>query len=243
MNHQDFEPEIQEKKNPKVFYGVLAACAIAVCGAIVTTITGTLSKNIPETPQVTTKSSLVTTTSAVQQVVIPATNIPDDRTTVTTALPTTVPTTAAPTNLFVLPVSNRVLRSYSETHQYSETLGEWRTHNGVDFVADKNQSVKAVADGTVKTITGDALWGDVVEIDHGEKRVSRYCGVAAQGIKVGDCVKAGEVIGKVTTIPSEIMDAAHVHLEILVNGNYLDPLTLIQGEVVTVPSVTATTKK
>ncbi len=240
MDYQEFEPQTEEKKSPKVFYWVLAACMIAVCGAIVTTVVGTLPKDIPETPQSTTNSSAVTTTSAVQQVVIPATNIPDDRTTVTT-LPTTAPTTAQPKDLFVLPVSNRVLRSYSETHQYSETLGEWRTHNGVDFEAKENQSVKAVADGTVKTITKDTLWGDIIEIDHGSKRISRYCGVAAQGIKAGDTVKAGEVIGKVTAVPSEIKDTSHIHLEILVNGKYLDPLTLLQGETVTVP--TATTQK
>ena len=145
-------------------------------------------------------------------------------------------------NQIVLPVSNRVLRPYSETHQYSETLGEWCTHNGVDFEANENQLVKAVADGTIKTITKDTLWGDVIEIDHGNKRFSRYCGVASQGVKVGDVVKAGDTIGKVTTVPSEMKDKAHVHLEILVNGKYLDPLTLLQGETVTVPS-SATTKK
>ncbi len=241
MNYQDFEPETEEKKSPKVFYWVLAACMIAVCGAVVTTVVGTLPKDIPETPQSTTNSTVYTTTSAVQQVVIPATDIPDDRTTVTT-LPTTLPTTSQPKELFVLPVSNRVLRSYSETHQYSETLGEWRTHNGVDFEAEENQAVKAVADGTIKSITKDTLWGDVIEIDHGNKRISRYCGVVAQGIKVGDTAKAGDVIGKVTSVPSEIKDAAHIHLEILVNGNYLDPLTLLQGETVTV-STTTTTKK
>ena len=241
MDYQEYESETEEKKNGKVFYWVLAACMIAICGAIVTTVVGTLQKDIPETPQGTTDHSMVTTTSSVQQVVIPATDIPDDRTTVT-SLQTTVPTTAQPKALFVLPISNRVLRPYSETHQYSETLGEWRTHNGVDFEAKENQSVKAVADGTVKTITTDALWGDIIEIDHGEKRLSRYCGVAAQGIKTGDTVKVGEVIGKVTAIPSEIKDAPHVHLEILVNGNYLDPLTLLQGETVTVTSSTAQNK-
>lgn len=241
MNYQDFEPDTEEKKNPKAFYWVLAACMIALCGAIVTTVVGTLPKDVPESSQSTTKSLAVTTTSAVQQVVIPATNIPDDRT-ATTTLSTTVPTTEKSQALFVLPVSNRVLRPYSETHQYSETLGEWCTHNGVDFEANENQLVKAVADGTIKTITKDTLWGDVIEIDHGNKRFSRYCGVASQGVKVGDVVKAGDTIGKVTTVPSEMKDKAHVHLEILVNGKYLDPLTLLQGETVTVPS-SATTQK
>lgn len=241
MNYPDFEPETEEKKSSKVFYWVLAACMIAVCGAIVTTVVGTLPKDIPEAPQSTTSSSVVTTTSAVQQVVIPATNVPDDRTTVTT-VPTTAPTTTQSKDLFVLPVSNRVLRSYSETHQYSETLGEWRTHNGVDFEAKENQSVKAVADGTIKTITKDTLWGDVVEIDHGSKRISRYCGVTAQGVKVGDTVKVGDIIGKVSAVPSEIKDASHMHLEILVNGKYLDPLTLLQGETVTIPTVTTQNK-
>ncbi len=241
MNYQDFEPDTEEKKNPKAFYWVLAACMIAVCGAVVTTVVGTLPKDVPEPSQSTTKGLAATTTSVVQQVVIPATNIPDDRTT-TTTLSTTTTTAGKTQALFVLPASNRVLRPYSETHQYSETLGEWCTHNGVDFAADKNQLVKAVADGIIKVITKDTLWGDVIEIDHGNKRFSRYCGVAPQGVKVGDAVKAGNTIGKVTSVPSEMKDASHVHLEILVNGKYLDPLTLLQGETVTV-TTSATTKK
>lgn len=234
MNYQDFEPDNEEKKSGKVFYWVLAACMIAVCGAIVTTVAGTLPKDIPEeTESGTTITTTVKTTSSVQQVVIPATDIPDERTTTTSVTTTTTNETA---DLFVLPVSNRVLLPFSETLQYSETLGEWRTHNGTDFEAKENQSVKAVADGTIQTITKDAVWGNIIEIDHGGKRISRYCGVTAAGIKKGDHVKAGSVIGKVSGIPSEISNTPHIHLEILINDKYLDPLTLLQGETVTVPS-------
>ena len=35
------------------------------------------------------------------------------------------------------------------------------------------------------------------------------------------------IIGSVSDIPSEIVDAPHVHLEVLANGKYLDPMTLI----------------
>ncbi|MBO5928864.1 MAG: M23 family metallopeptidase, partial [Clostridia bacterium] len=190
MNYQDYEPDNEEKKSGKVFYWVLAACMIAVCGVIVTTVAGTLPKDIPEeTQRVTTITTTVKSTSSIQQVVIPATDIPDDRTTTTTHTTTTT-TTAKPADLFVLPVSNRVLRPFNETLQYSETLGEWRTHNGTDFEAEENQSVKAVAEGTIQTVVKDALWGNIIEIDHGGKRVSRYCGVTATGIKQGDTVKA-----------------------------------------------------
>ena len=55
------------------------------------------------------------------------------------------------------PVSGRVLNSYSgDELVYSKTLGDWRTHNGVDYAADKGAEVTAPAAGkVVETGTDD----------------------------------------------------------------------------------------
>ena len=48
------------------------------------------------------------------------------------------------------PVSGRVLNSYSgDELVYNKTLGDWRTHNGVDYAADKGAEVTAPAAGKV----------------------------------------------------------------------------------------------
>ncbi len=234
------EQEISEKSGSKGFYVALAVCLVAVCGVAVATFAGGLSKKEPSTDP----TRNTTATTAVQ-VVIPATNVKDERTTTTTVAPTTtgVPktTTTAQNGLFVFPVSNTVTKAFSNTPVYSETLGSWSTHNGVDFAAKAGEQVKAPSDGTVKRVYQDGMWGDVIEIEHGGKVISRCCGVKAQGVKEGDTVKAGSVIGIVSSIPAEIADGEHMHLEILANDKYVDPLLLMQGKAVTA-GTTVTTK-
>ena len=133
------------------------------------------------------------------------TNVPDDRrttttpTTTTTAAPTvdTGAATGAPADLFVLPLTNEVTKGYSDGKPaYSETMNDWRVHNGVDFKGETGQTVKALADGTILKVEEDALWGKVVTIDHGFGIHSRYCGLDAGGRKAGQTVKVGEAIGQ-----------------------------------------------
>ena len=47
---------------------------------------------------------------------------------------------------------------------YSETLGDWRTHNGTDYACTSGDSILAAAAGQVTACYSDALWGGVVEI-------------------------------------------------------------------------------
>ncbi len=220
------------------FYVALAVCLVAVCGVALTTFVGGLTADTPSTP-----TTAVTTTA--KPVAGSATGVPYDRTTVTTtAITKTTTTTAAPTTtattatLFVFPVSNTVVQPYSDMPVFSETLGQWSTHDGVDFAADEGQTVKAPADGTVARIFEDALWGDAVELDHGGKVISRLYGVTVKGLTEGDTVKAGDVLGSVSDIPAEIVGERHIHVEVLANGKAIDPLTLIRGETITATTVT-----
>lgn len=231
-NTEQYNEDMPVKSSGKGFYIALAVCLVAVCGVAVSGFVGGLSVDTP-TPTTTRKTAV---TTKVQQVVIPATDVTDDRTTMTTATTTTVAPTTVTTaaDLFVFPATNRVLEPYSEELQYSETLGSWSTHNGVDFLADSGSQVKAIADGTVTCVYHDGLWGDVVEIDHGGKILSRYCGVQAKGLREGETVKVGAMIGVIADIPAEITEKAHLHLEVLSNDKYVDPLLLIRGETVTV---------
>ncbi len=242
-----FSDEVPAAKGGKGFYIALAVCLVAVCGVAVATFVGGFSDT--PAPITDTQPSAVTTKPSEQQVVIPATDVKDNRTTVVATVRTTIRTTARTTlattkasaDLFVFPVSNRVIQVYSDTPVYSETLGEWTTHNGVDFAAGKGESVKVPADGTVKRIYKDSLWGDAIEIDHGGNVVSRCYGVKAQNIKEGQAVKAGAVMGTVSEIPAEIVGESHIHVEVLANNKYVNPLLLIRGDVVTAVPTTATT--
>ena len=53
---------------------------------------------------------------------------------------------------------------------------------------------------------------------------------AAAAVKKGDTVKAGDVIGKLSSIPCEEADGAHLHLELSVSGEGMDPQNVISQE-------------
>ena len=109
----------------------------------------------------------------------------------------------------------KVLAPYSgDELVYNATLGDWRTHNGVDVAAAAGEAVPAVRAGRVTLVDADALWGGVVEISDAGGRVWRYCGVDGSCV-VGDAVAAGDVLGTAGAIPAEADLDGHVHLECL----------------------------
>lgn len=131
---------------------------------------------------------------------------------------------------FSLPLGTDILKDYSPTTpSYNPTLGDWRTHGGIDFSAPDGSQVKSIAYGTVKAVYEDALYGTVVEIDHGNGVVAKYCGMNknALEVKAGETVKSGSLIGYLGTVPCEKSELSHLHFEIYYNGVNVDPLALM----------------
>lgn len=127
---------------------------------------------------------------------------------------------------FVLPIDGSIIKDYSEGELvYSKTMGDWRAHTGVDYQGAENEPVRAVNNGTVTSVTYDELWGTVVEIDHYQGMTVRYCGLNGDdAVKEGTKVAAGEKIGTLGKIPIESGDGVHLHLEIRLDGVYVDPV-------------------
>lgn len=122
------------------------------------------------------------------------------------------------------PVSGRVLNSYSgDELVYSKTLGDWRTHNGVDYACAEGSAVSAPCSGKVTETGTDGRWSSVVTLEDASGRLWRVCGVNSPAVKPGDTVTAGQKLGTVGTISCECAEEAHIHLEVLQNGQYLDP--------------------
>ena len=205
-------------------YLALVVSLLAVGAVVIAGMTRQLTKEDDRQPQ-----------NAQQQVEQIVTGERDTRTTTTTTA--TASTTVTNTteqevpHLYLLPLTNTVQKSYSaEMPIYCETMKDWRLHLGADFAGEEGQKVKAVTKGTILSIVNDPLWGGVIEIDHGVGVVTRYCGVKPI-VRVGDSVKAGEVIGDLQTIPCECAQSAHLHLEMLVDGVPIDPVAAIAHDV------------
>ena len=137
---------------------------------------------------------------------------------------------SAVTTVGVMPCDGNLVNGFSNGELVKdETMGDWRTHNGIDIGAAEGSAVKASAAGKIKAIRNDALWGTVVEIEHSGAVVTKYCGLDKE-LKVaqGDTVKAGDVIGKTAAIPAEGKAEPHLHFELMRQGKYIDPMTFIK---------------
>lgn len=111
---------------------------------------------------------------------------------------------------------------------YARTTADWRVHRGVDLKAHKGAAVRAAADGVVKALEKDPLYGNIIRIDHADFSVS-YCGLTDNSlVKEGDHVKAGNVIGYVGEVPAEMLEGDHLHLEAYVGDRPVDPMVLLQ---------------
>lgn len=63
------------------------------------------------------------------------------------------------------PVSGRVLNGYSgDELVYNKTLGDWRTHNGIDYACAKDAAIQSPTAGTVVLAGSDGSWGPTVAI-------------------------------------------------------------------------------
>ena len=112
---------------------------------------------------------------------------------------------------------------------YNETMGDWRTHNGIDYAAPLGAKVCAVTDGVVAAIYEDDYLGTVVKIEHSDGWSTLYANLTAvPSVSAGDAVKAGQVIGAVgQTAMLEVSARPHLHLEVYRYGAVTDPALLL----------------
>ena len=127
---------------------------------------------------------------------------------------------------YVWPVIGTVSMEYSmDALVYNQTMGDWRTHDGVDIAAQAGEYVRAAAQGTVTDVFEDVLYGTTVVIDHGAGLVSYYANLQAQPVvKQGDEVLAGDVIGAVgETALCESAQQPHLHFAMSLDDESVDP--------------------
>lgn len=145
--------------------------------------------------------------------------------------PTVAPTPAAPAaSVFTWPVKGQVVADYSlEVLAYDETMGDWRTHSGIDIAAPVGTQVLAVSAGTVASVEQDDLMGTTVVIAHAGGVESIYANLAAvPTVEAGDQVSIGAVIGAVgTTAVAESARAPHLHFEMREDGESVDPVSYL----------------
>ena len=95
-------------------------------------------------------------------------------------------------------------------------------HYGIDIVAKENEAIKATLDGTVIVSTWTLATGNVVILQHNNNLVSVYEHNSVLLKKVGDNVKAGDVIAIIGN-SGELTTGPHLHFELWYRGSPVNP--------------------
>jgi Peptidase family M23 len=97
-------------------------------------------------------------------------------------------------------------------------------HRGVDLLGTRGQQVRAAGAGRV-TYAGLLAGRGVVTVNHGGLRTTYE--PLEVSVRVGASVRAGEPIGKLTTVQSHCAPRVCLHWGLIRGERYLDPLSLL----------------
>jgi murein DD-endopeptidase MepM/ murein hydrolase activator NlpD len=105
-----------------------------------------------------------------------------------------------------------------------------RDHRGLDIAADPNTPILAPAAGLVIDKGNQVGYGNFVKIDHGNGIVTTFAHTARNLVQVGQRVSRGEEVALVGS--TGWATGPHLHYEISVHGEYVDPGQFILGSVI-----------
>lgn len=107
----------------------------------------------------------------------------------------------------------------------TSTFGEQRSgynHKGIDLAANSGTAIEAALDGTVYFSGVASGYGNVVMINHGDNIETVYAHCSKLNVSTGESVTKGQTVAEVGSTGDST--GPHLHFEIRVNGNPVDPL-------------------
>jgi murein DD-endopeptidase MepM/ murein hydrolase activator NlpD len=111
--------------------------------------------------------------------------------------------------------------------RYDPYFHTWQLHAGTDFAAPTGAPIFAAAPGRVVRASWNGGYGNYTCIYHGELANGRgmatcYAHQSSIGVRVGERVGRGEVIGRVGSTGAST--GAHLHFEVRLDGTPVNPL-------------------
>ena len=131
---------------------------------------------------------------------------------------------------YLWPVSGELERRHSSQRLYYDvTMGDWRTHEGIDILAALGSTVTATRGGIVESVEFDDLYGTTVTVDHGDGTKAVYANLAElPAVSVSETILPGYIIGAVgDTALCEVGQESHLHFALSVNGESVDPMAYL----------------
>lgn len=113
--------------------------------------------------------------------------------------------------------------SYARRHPVTRKV---QPHTGVDYAAPKGTPVMTIGDGTVISVKYEGAGGNTVRIRHNSVYTTAYLHLSkyAKGLKAGQRVRQGEVIGYVGSTGRST--GPHLDFRVWKNGTPINPLKM-----------------
>ena len=105
---------------------------------------------------------------------------------------------------------------------YAGTEGD---HPGLDVAVASDSYIRAAGGGTVVDVGEDVVYGRFVVIDHGGGYATLYGHASSNLVTLGQVVRERQVIALSGSTGRST--APHLHFEVLVDGEPVDPLTFV----------------
>ena len=123
------------------------------------------------------------------------------------------------------PVAEAVLRSNFGL-RFHPILKYSRLHAGVDWSGKTGTPIYAAGNGVIIKAGRSSGYGNRIEIQHANGYVTTYSHQSrfANGIEAGVKVKQGQTIGYIGN--TGLSTGPHLHYEVLINGRFVDPMTI-----------------
>ena len=132
---------------------------------------------------------------------------------------------ASEDNEITVPVTGEIIRNFGKReHPITKEVHE---HNGIDIKAPEGTDVVSSISGTVTDVGFDSEKGNYIVIEKGNIK-TLYAQLATTDVKKGDAVAANQAIGTVGKTGNAT--GAHLHFEVMVDGEYVNPEFKIKAE-------------
>lgn len=126
-----------------------------------------------------------------------------------------------------LPVANvRITSPFG--YRIHPILNTKMFHSGVDFADSAGTHIYAAEEGQVIYAGPKGTYGNAVMIDHGAGIVTLYGHCSSVAVQVGQIVKRGELVAYMGSTGRST--GPHLHFEVRLNGEFVDPMPYLRGE-------------
>lgn len=103
--------------------------------------------------------------------------------------------------------------------------GQRTLHEGIDFLAQRGESILAAADGVVSFAGYHRQYGYMIDVDHGNDLVTRYAHASKLFVKQGEVIARGRKLALVGSTGRST--GPHLHFEVRYKGAPQNPMRFL----------------